>query len=259
MCKALFLSMGLLAALTIGSARAQVEVELNIETSAVLAYEPLMAHVTIRNNTSQAFTLNGDGATAPTLLWDVECANDERVVPSSDAPALPRVEVPAGATSAFVIDLTPRFQMGRPGRYFVRALVEDGDGVARSQLEMVDVVPGLELAQSKVRLPGVLGVERRCSLRHWSREGKDYLFLCVTDYPSGEHYPPLNLGSVVRVIRPTITVDANATLTITHQIDRGQLMVSTVKSVQGGLSLTTQKAVRIQSGQHMKPATLPVK
>ena len=255
----IFRLIAMIVALTAAQAAAQVEVALRIETSAVLSYESLLARVTVRNNSAYPLTLNGSGAHSAALRFRIERKSDDRVPMASNARALQRTVIPVGATKEYLVDLAARFQIARPGRYFVRAHIQGEGLTAKSQLEMLDVVPGLELATLKARVPGTPGVLRQCSLRHWARGVKDYLFLCVTDSPSGQHDRPLNLGALVRVIRPTLTVDHAGTVTVTHQINRAQLMVSTLQSKRGGLSLTAQKVIRIQSGPQMKPATLPVK
>lgn len=253
-----FANAGVALTLLAASAAGQLDVSLHMEHSAVLLHEPLQARVTIHNGGIDPVTLN-DARGGVQLLFYVERDNGVSIPARQQAPPVKRMVVEPGKTQAIEIDLTMQFAMADPGRYFVRAVLDDGREAIRSRLKMVDVVPGLELAKASGAVPKAPGVQRTYSLRYWARDGKEYAFLCVSDTPSGQVFAPINLGTLVRVARPTVTIDDQGAVTVTHQVNRGQLMVSTLESAADKLTLKSQIPVMMFTPPSAPPATLPPK
>ncbi|MBT3294200.1 MAG: hypothetical protein HN919_04475 [Verrucomicrobia bacterium] len=241
------------------SAQGQLDLKLRLEHAAVLTHEPILAHVTIHNTGIQPVTLNAPDGTGVQLRFYIERDNGDSVATRRGAPRPGRVVVPVGGTQTVSADLTMLCAMQKTGRYFVRGLVSGGRADSRSRLQMVDVVPGLELTKVSGAVPGAPGVRRTFALRYWARERKEQLFLCVSDEPRGRIFAPVALGAVIRVVRPTLTMDHAGTVTVSHQINRAQMMISNVRSAATRLTLESQRTVRIQSLPKRKPATLPSK
>jgi len=241
------------------SAMGQADLKLDIENTTVLTHEPLMARVTVLNSGTLPLVINDASGAGPQLRFSVE-HDSEQMATRRQGGALAPLTLQPGQAQVLEVDLTMRFVLTQSDRYFVRALL-DGDGAqARSSLKVIDVVPGMELASvtgSVLRAPGV---RRAYSLRYWSRNQKEHVFLCVSEAPSGRVFPPIHLGTLIRVVRPTITVGQGGTVTVKHQVNRSQMMVSTLRSLRDKLALVSQRPVRITTAAPTKaPATLPRK
>jgi hypothetical protein len=227
-------------------APAQVDIRLEIKNTTVLTHEPLMAGVTVVNQGLAALTLNAANGTGPQLRFNVEHDSGSSAVRRQGARPQELV-VPAGQARALDVDLTMLYNMTQSDRYFVRALLMGGSIEVRSPLKVIDVVPGLELASASGSVPRAPGVRRIYSLRYWTRKQEEHIFLCVHDESFARTFSPVYLGSLIRVVRPTIELGAGGTVTVKHQVNRAQMMVSTLKSQPNKLSLLSQRPVRITS------------
>ena len=241
------------------SAQGQLDLKLRLEHASVLAHEPLLAYVTIHNSDIQPVTLNAPDGTGLQLRFHVDRDNDTSVATRRGAPRPARVEIPVGGSQTVSLDISMLCTMQKTGRYFVRALVSGGGSAGRSRLQMVDVVPGLELTKVHSAVLGAPGVRRTFCLRYWARERKEQLFLCVTDEPVARIFAPVALGPLIRVVRPTITMDKDGIITVMHQINRYQMMVSRIRSAATRLTLESQRTAPIAMGPRPGSATLPAK
>lgn len=170
---------------------------------------------------------------------------------------MPRLSVSPGGVATVDLDVTRYAVMREPGHYFVRVVLEGGGFSARSTLKAVDVVPGLELLRATGGVPGAPGVRRRYVLRYWPRKNKEHLFLCVSDAPSGRVFAPIHLGLLLRVMPPSIAPAENGTVIVKHQVNRSQMMTSTLRSRPGQLALVSQDPVRLSAPPPPARPTLP--
>ncbi len=233
--------------LAAGWASGQLKLGLDVDPSTGIVHESLMARVTVENGSGAPLAVNSGTEAGLRLRLSVENDGGERA-PSREAHPLPRLDIGPGGVQTLEVDLTMRFVMSQPDRYFVRAVLEGGATDVRSPLKVVDVVPGLELARTSGRVPGLTGVRRDYVLCYWPRDRKEQLFLCVTEAPSKRVFPPIYLGSLVRVMKPTITLGADGLVEVRHQANRSQVMVSTLRSRRDRLSLVEQRPVRLAAG-----------
>ncbi|MBL7075936.1 MAG: hypothetical protein ISS31_00555 [Kiritimatiellae bacterium] len=239
-------------------ATGQVDLRLDIATSTVLTHEPLTARVTVVNNGALPLAVNAADGSGPQLYFGVEHDSGVSAV-RREGGALPAFMVPPGRVETVEVDLTMRFVLTQSGSYFVRALLDGGGVEARSSLKVIDVVPGIELIRTSGNVPYAPGVRRTYSLRYWGRQRRDHVFLCVSDAPSGRTFAPIHLGTLMRVVRPTMSAGDDGVVTVKHQVNRSQMMVSTLKSRRSRLSLVSQRPVRTSSAPMPKPPTLPRK
>ncbi len=254
-CKPIRLAMATL--LTAVSAMGQVDLRLDIENTTVLTHEPLMARVTVVNNGVEPLVVNAAGGAGPQLYFNVE--HDSRGASARrQGKVLPPLTLQPGHAQVVEVDLTMHFVLTQSGRYFVRAKLGGGGVEARSSLKVIDMVPGMELVSVTGSIPRTPGVRRTYSLRHWSWKREKHVLLCVSDAPSGRVFAPIHLGTFISVVRPTLTVGADGMVTVKHQVNRFQMMVSTLKSLRDKVTLVSQRPVRITASAPPKaPASLP--
>ncbi len=238
------------------AAMAQVHVRLDVGTSTVLKHEPLMVRVVVQNDGGAPLIVNAPGGSGPQLRFNVEHNNGRRARRRQNA-GRKQVAVPAGEARVIEADVTKYVDVTAPDRYFVRAVIEGAGGEARSTLKQIDVVPGLEVARTVGAVALAPGVRRTYSLRYWPRNQEEHIFLCVSDVPTGRVFEPVYLGTLVRVVQPTLELGADGIVTVVHQVNRSQVMVSTLNSQRDRLTLVTQKPERIAAGAPRKAPGLP--
>ncbi len=254
------IGLAFLGLLAVCPAMGQVNIQLECENTTVLTHEPLTVRVTVLNSGVTPLVINSAGGAGPQLRFSVE-HDSGRPARRRQGETLAPLTLQPGQAQVLEVDLTMHVVLTQPDRYFVRAAVKDGvDVLARSSLKAIDVVPGTELAAAAGGVPGAPGIKRTYSLRYWGRKQKEHVFLCVSDAPSGRAFAPIHLGTLVRVVRPTVTMGKGGMVTVKHQVNRSQMMVSTLRSRRDRLTLVSQKPVRITNAAPPKaPARLPRK
>jgi hypothetical protein len=251
------IQLSVLALFVAAAAVGQVDLRLDIENTTVLTHEPIVARVTMLNGGAMPLVINAASGAGPQLRFNVE-RDSGRLAERRQGGSLSPLTLRPGQAQLLEVDLTMHFVLTQSDRYFVRAVLDDGVE-ARSSLKAFDVIPGMELVKVTGNVTGAPGVQRTYSLRYWGRNRKEHVFLCVSDAPSGRAFAPIHLGTLIRVVRPTVTVRTDGTVTVRHQVNRSQMMVSTLRSRRDKLTLVSQRPVRMPTPPRPKPPTLPRK
>jgi len=146
-----------------------------------------------------------------------------------------------GQTRELKVDLGRYYDVQQFGLYEITAsLVADGVRLFSSP-RVVDVVPGLELSSVVRAVPNHPSRMRRYTLRYWSRNDREMLFLCVVDEKEGVNYGVHVLGPVVRVVLPEMSFDQLGNVKVKHQSDNGVFAYTTLKSTVDGVVLVRQQ------------------
>src|SRR5438477_8362705 len=118
---ALFMLLGFIA----GAANAQIEVQLKFSRLQYIAYEPLLATVTITNRAGRDIDLHDDG-TQHWFEFEITGSDGQSIAADSSASSEP-LHVEAGRTVTQKIHLTTRYPIQDFGTYHVRAHVYFSD------------------------------------------------------------------------------------------------------------------------------------
>src|SRR3954454_20753564 len=118
---ALFLLLGFVS----GAANAQIEVQLKFSRLQYIAYEPLIATVTITNRAGRDIDLRDEGG-QHWFGFEVT-RNEGQSIGSATTPESPPLRIEASRSVTQKINLTPLFPMQDFGAYHVRAHVYFAD------------------------------------------------------------------------------------------------------------------------------------
>ena len=126
------------------------------------------------------------------------------------------------------------------GRYYVKAILFHDGRRYETDLRMIDVVPGLELASTSAPIPGRPGHQRDLRLVYLAREQREFVFLRSLDDGGPQTSPTLRLGTIVRVAKPTIAVNADGSITVRHQSTRNRFQETRILSESDGLRVASE-------------------
>ena len=200
-----------------GAACGDIDVSLTMEHSDTIQYEPVVGYLTIRNDTTEPIVIDEPGVERANTVVEFRVTRGGKPVPRlSDKPFVRRVILMPSDKHVVMLDVSQWFDMATMDRYLVAADVVRGEEVGQSNTRMVNVVRGLELARISRGVPGYPGRARTYSLRYWTREQKEVLFLSVEEESTGVNYGVFALGRIVRVHQPRIEVDRNGFVRVLH-------------------------------------------
>ena len=206
-----------------GPCLGQVKVSLDVDHDSALRFEEVPLTLTIRNDTDGIFWLDqSHPARSGALAFVVETVRG-RIVPGRRArPPVPYLVLEPGESRDVKVDLSLYCDLSQAGRYLVRAVVKDNSGNETvSQADVVDVVNGIELVKQTVDVPGAPGQRWEYSLRYWSRNKRERLFLSVDDSRNHINYGVFDLGPLMRVVKPRLVMRRDGTSTVIHQRAQG--------------------------------------
>ena len=213
-----------------------VEFELKPSHSTYVTGEPIDFTVRLANVGSTPVVIDDAGPYAGNRLW-LEVTTQNGVVVESFAKPDLAASLMLMPGEAFVegFEVTDWFPILRQGRYYLRArMLHDGRRY-ETNLKLIDVVPGLELASATEPVPGRPGHLREVHLVYLAREQREFAFLRCFDDGDAQSTPTLRLGPIVRVTKPTLSIDSDGSIIVRHQSTRNRFQETRVLSEADGL------------------------
>jgi hypothetical protein len=187
-------------------AEAQIRVELEFSRFQYVAYEPVMARVTITNLAGRDVELQNE---RDRTWYGFELtADDGRVLAPVRHPQEPPLKIAAGASVSRKINLTDLFPIGEFGTYRVRANIffADLNKFFYAQTKVFEVTSAHPIWQRTVGDPGVGGV-RTYSLMTNRFPNHTSLYVRVEDRQNNLVYATYSLGRVIAFEEPRAEID----------------------------------------------------
>lgn len=231
-------------------ADAQMTVAIRFQHKSYLQFEAITATVTVHNQTTDLLVVGGVGDSA---VLGIEIEKDGEPVPmvSSD-PIARSILVLPGKDKEATVELRNHFSLQQVGRYRVTASVVKGEMRFVSAPVNVEIVQGLEIMSVERCLPDASDQVRRYSLRCWERNGKEQVFLRVTDDKQSESYGVFPLGPILRMMKPEITADLDGRVRVRHQSRGDAITYSYFVSGRAGVVFLRQENRLLVEGKEVK-------
>jgi len=197
------------------SARAQIQVDLKFKRLQYIAYEPVVATMTITNLAGRDIELR-DHKGQPWYGFEVT-GGEGRNLPPLPHPAEPALRIAAGTTVTRKINLTPIFPISDLGVYHVRANVffADLNKFFYARAKVFEVTNARPIWQRTVGDPTAAGV-RTFSLMSNRFPDHTSLYVRVEDKENNLVYATYSLGRMISFDEPHAEVDRENRLHVLH-------------------------------------------
>ena len=137
------------------------------------------------------------------------------------------------------------YALRTPGRYLARPVLVHRNMRYEGQMRAFDVVPGMRVANALQMFSNHDGLRREFELVSWNRSGAGHLFLTAKDGgTSTRTWQTVDLGEMMKVTRPTISVMPNGEVVILHRIDPDNFIRSEFWSVPAGIEFNRRELVQ---------------
>jgi hypothetical protein len=203
----------------VGAANAQIQVQLKFNRLQYIAYEPLIATVTITNRAGRDIDLREDGG-QPWFGFEVTRNEGQSIGPVA-APDSQTLHIEASKTVTQKINLTPLFPIQDLGAYHVRAHVYFAD-LGRffySPTKVIEVTDARPIWKQSVGVPSSNGASagaRTYSLMTNRFPDHTSLYVRVEDEGQGIVYATYSLGRVIAFDEPHAEIDRENKLHVLH-------------------------------------------
>ena len=205
--------------LFVARAEAQLQVELKLKRLQYIAYEPVVATLSITNLAGRDVDLHDEGS-QPWFGFEITSREGQPIGPVSTDQRQPPLRIEAGKKVTQRINLTPLYQVHELGTYHVRAHVyfADLNKFFYSQAKVFEVTDARPIWQRTVGVPdGELGGGARTySLLSNRFPDHTSLYVRVEDKDSGVVYATYSLGRAIAFDEPQAEVDRANQLHILH-------------------------------------------
>jgi hypothetical protein len=203
----------------IGAANAQIQVQLKFNRLQYIAYEPLIATVTITNRAGRDIDLRDDGG-QQWFGFEVS-RNEGQSIGSARTSESPPLRIEASRSVTQKINLIPLFPMQDFGAYHVRAHVYFADlgSYFYSPAKVVEITDARPIWKQSVGVPGSSGVSgdaRTYSLMTNRFPDHTSLYVRVEDENRGIVYATYSLGHVIAFDEPHAEIDRENRLHVLH-------------------------------------------
>ncbi len=213
-------------------AHAQLSVELSIKRRLFIAHEPIIATVTITNQTGRDITL----ADTPEMQWFAfqVLGTDERIFPARNPNyALDPVEIKAGTQKRRTVNLTELYEVGEFGLYRVRASIffADYKKFFSSRASAIEITDGQLIWSKTAGVPDGQtggGTMRKFSLLSHQHGDYKMLYVRVEDRENGAVYCTQELGRLIEGQPPQADFDRGNNLYILQLIGQREYLLSKI-------------------------------
>lgn len=233
--------------LTATRGRADLVVQIAPEHTTLHHLEACNLLVTVSNNGSATVVLDPQrGEGHGYLAFDVRRmdGNSPQTVPV--APLLVAATLETGDSQRFLLDLAHSCPMATVCGYNVEAYVNWNDMRYASRMVNLNVINGLPIKSETRESPLSASATRTYRLSYLSREGREILFLSVSEAPSSLNYGVFPLGPMVRVFDPVLEIDRKGVITVVHQTGPRQYARTLLQTSPGGVRLLDQNYKTLQ-------------
>ena len=193
------------------AASAQISASLQLNKRQYVAGEPLVATITITNHAGRELVFHGDGRRD----WLDFHVRDNRGKPVNQrrAESFGAMRIAAGQSLQRQVDLSQRYMLHEQGNFSVGAAIRTlgGDNTVNVTTNRVifTLNPGRVYWSQKVGIPGRRDQTREFRVLQFSGNQRAQLYAQIVDDRTGMPMRTFNLGDVLSIRKPSVTVDKN--------------------------------------------------
>ena len=137
------------------------------------------------------------------------------------------------------------YDMRFPGRFLAKPVLVHRGVRYEGQLRTFDVVPGMHVANALQMFSNHDGLRREFELVSWNRNGTSHLFLTARDSGTSNcGWQTYDLGEMMRVTPPSISIMPNGEIVVLHRIDPDSFVRSEFWSVPDGIEFVRRELVQ---------------
>lgn len=163
----------------------------------------------------------------------------------SKHPFVARFSVDSSEGQKLEVFLGDHYGLREPSRYLAKPVLVHNGVRYEGAIRAFDVVEGIRLVGAMQMFKNHEGLQREFSLVYWSRNHSEHLFLTANDAgTSSRKWETRDLGSILRIEKPSISVMPNGEVVVLHRLNQDQFVRSEFWSLPNALEFRVREAVR---------------
>ena len=239
------------ANLSAAAAQSEIKVDFALDASDYVVGERVRCVVNVVNSspdrvavgTTRVFSGTGEDRSVKEIV-DGDDRLFVEVFRAGDMSRLQRIGSKA-FVSPFFIDagegqkleafLADHYALQEPNRYLAKPVLVHRGMRYEGQLRAFDVVNGVKAAGAMQMFANKRGLQREFEAVYWSRGGGEHLFLKARDSGSGRRWETRDLGGILRIESPTVSILPSGEVVVLHRLDKDNFIRSEFWSLTNAL------------------------
>ena len=210
----------------------EITVQLIMTHDEYVEGERIRAVVDVANASADVVDCRKPGASDRLFVELFRAHDQHRYDRITDKPFVAPFALLSGEGQKLETFLANHFRFDENTRYLARAVLVHGGMRFESSLKSFDVVPGLHCANALQMFSNREGLRRNFELVHWGRDQVEHLFMKARDEGiSTRRWRTTDLGPVIRVKPPVISVMPTGEVVVLHLATQGKFLYSTFWSL----------------------------
>ena len=210
----------------------EITVQLIMTHDEYVEGERIRAVVDVANASADVVDCRKPGASDRLFVELFRAHDKHRYDRITDKPFVAPFALLSGEGQKLETFLANHFRFDENTRYLARAVLVHGGMRFESSLKSFDVVPGLHCTNALQMFSNREGLRRNFELVHWGRDQVEHLFMKARDEGiSTRRWRTTDLGPVIRVKPPVISVMPTGEVVVLHLATQGKFLYSTFWSL----------------------------
>jgi len=202
-----------------------ITVKIAPSSSVYIMGERIDATIDVANASADRIEVGGISA-SDRLTVEVFRASDRMQYDRlSNLPFVRPFVLEGGEGQLLATHLDDYFAFTEETRYLVRAVLIHAGIRFESALKAIDVVPGIPCGGAMQMFSSHPGLKRNFELVHWPRNRAEHIFVKAAD-STGRRWTSKDLGPVLRVTAPKISVMPSGEVIVLHRTDQDNFVRS---------------------------------
>jgi hypothetical protein len=234
-----------LAAAAVAAPISEISVDLRLDEIDYVSGERIRGVVDIKNMSPDSISV-GRPASKDRLFVEVFRSSDMlQLERAREAPFVAPFRLDMNEGQKLEVFLADHYALREARRYMARPVLVHGSTRYEGQYRAFDVVPGIHVANALQMFSNKTGLSREFELVHWTRKGREHLFLSARDAGSGSRrWATTDVGAMMKLTKPTISILSGGEVVVLHRSGPDSFIRSEFWSLPDALEFRTRELVR---------------
>lgn len=220
----------------------QIDIRIELTQSVFILGEPVVAKVSLANNTRNAFII-GDDSPDKILVEITRESQYDELEPQNNAPPIQPVQIMPGETFQQNIELDKWFALYESRKFMIRAIAVKNGMRHETQKKTFDIVPGIPLKEGIQMFVDRQHLHRKFQLVYWMRGQVNRLFLRIEDSPTGQAWDTIDLGILSKTTDPKLDISPKGEVTIIHRSTQDAFIRTLIWSLPDSIEIAERNAL----------------
>jgi len=223
----------------------EITVDLKLDGSDFVIGERIRGVVNVANPSPERVSVGYSNSKDSFFIEVFRAADMSQLSRVSKRPFVAQFFVNSGEGQKLETFLGDQYGLREPSRYLAKPVLVHGGVRYEGAVRAFDVVDGIRLSGALQIFKNRPGLQREFSLAYWPRNHSEHLFLLAEDSgASGRKWATRDLGPILRIDKPSVSVLPNGEVVVLHRLNQDQFVRSEFWSLPDALEFRVREAVK---------------